>query len=98
MSLNNKQKKALKSLAHPLKPVVMIGNNGLTEGVLAEIDSALAFHELIKVRISAEDRETKVLIAKAIVHESKAEEVQLLGNVLTIFRQSEERRINLPKS
>ena len=40
MNLNNKQKQHLKGLAHPLKPVVMLGNNGLTEGVLAEIEQA----------------------------------------------------------
>ena len=58
MKLNNKQKQHLKGLAHPLKPVVMLGNNGLTEGVLAEIELALEHHELIKVKIAAEARET----------------------------------------
>ena len=59
MNLSTKQKQHLKGLAHPLKPVVMLGNNGLTEGVLAEIDQALTHHELIKVKIATEDRETK---------------------------------------
>ena len=72
MNLNNKQKQHLKGLAHPLKPVVMLGNNGLTEGVLAEIEQALEHHELIKVKIAAEDRETKTLIADAIVRETGA--------------------------
>ena len=48
MNLSTKQKQHLKGLAHPLKPVVMLGNNGLTEGVLAEIEQALGHHELIK--------------------------------------------------
>ena len=55
--LSTKQKQFLKGLAHHLSPVVMLGGNGLTEGVLAEIDNALNHHELIKVKIAgAESR------------------------------------------
>lgn len=61
MNLSTKQKQHLKGLAHPLKPVVLLGSNGLTEGVLAEIEQALEHHELIKVKIATEDRETKNL-------------------------------------
>ena len=70
MNLSTKQKQHLKGLAHPLKPVVMLGNNGLTEGVLAEIEQALEHHELIKVKIASEDRDTKNLIVEAIVRET----------------------------
>ena len=59
MKLSNKQKQFLKGLAHPLKPVVQLGGNGLTEGVLAEIDNALNHHELIKVKVPSDDREEK---------------------------------------
>ncbi|MEG3133279.1 ribosome assembly RNA-binding protein YhbY [Rouxiella sp. T17] len=98
MNLNNKQKQYLKGLAHPLKPVVMLGNNGLTEGVLAEIDQALQHHELIKVKIAAEERETKSLIADAIVRETKAINVQVIGNMLVLYRPStEDRKIILPR-
>ena len=54
MNLNKKQIQYLKGEAHSLKPVVLLGSNGLTEGVIAEIDSALEHHELIKVKISKE--------------------------------------------
>ena len=57
MQLSNKQKKHLKALAHHLDPVVLLGANGLTEGVVAEIDLALEHHELIKVKIPGDDRE-----------------------------------------
>jgi RNA-binding protein len=98
MNLNNKQKQHLKSLAHPLKPVVMLGNNGLTEGVIAEIEHALQHHELIKVKIAAEARETKALIVDAIVRETKAINVQVIGNILVIYRQNEnDRKIILPR-
>ncbi|MEA0983790.1 ribosome assembly RNA-binding protein YhbY, partial [Salmonella enterica] len=62
MNLSTKQKQHLKGLAHQLKPVVMLGNNGLTEGVLAEIEQALEHTELIKVKMASDDRETKNLI------------------------------------
>ncbi|MBS9422846.1 ribosome assembly RNA-binding protein YhbY [Photorhabdus caribbeanensis] len=97
MTLNKKQVQHLRSLAHPLKPVVMIGNNGLTEGVLAEIEQTLSHHELIKVKIAGEDRETKNLIANAIVRETGAYNVQIIGKTLVLYRQSEERKIILPK-
>lgn len=98
MNLNNKQKQFLKGLAHPLKPVVMLGNNGLTEGVLAEIEQALQHHELIKVKISTEERETKSLIADAIVRETKAVNVQVIGSMLVLYRPStEDRKIILPR-
>ena len=98
MNLNNKQKQYLKGLAHPLKPVVMLGNNGLTEGVLAEIELALQHHELIKVKVAAEERETKTLIVDAIVRETKASNVQVIGNMLVLYRPStEDRKIILPR-
>ncbi|WP_074013203.1 ribosome assembly RNA-binding protein YhbY [Candidatus Sodalis sp. SoCistrobi] len=97
MNLNNKQKQHLKGLAHSLKPVVMLGNNGLTEGVLAEIEQALEHHELIKVKIAAEERETKTLIADAIIRESGASKVQVICNILVLYRPAKERKITLPR-
>ncbi|NIG62109.1 MAG: ribosome assembly RNA-binding protein YhbY [Serratia symbiotica] len=97
MHLNNKQKQHLKGLAHLLKRVVMLGNSGLTEGVLAEIEQALEHHELIKVKIASEDRETKILIADAIVRETGACNVQFIGSTLILYRQSKERKINIPR-
>ncbi len=97
MNLSNRQKQYLKSEAHHLKPTVMIGANGFTQGVLAEIENALTFHELIKIKVSAEDRETKKLICDAIIRETKAVSVQLVGSIFTIFRPSEEKKISLPK-
>lgn len=97
MTLNNKQRQYLKGLAHSLKPVVLLGQHGLTEGVMAEIDLALNHHELIKVKVAAEDRDVKKLIMDAIVRESGAIKVQTIGHILTIYRQSEQRKIILPR-
>ena len=96
-NLSTKQKQFLKGLAHHLSPVVMLGGNGLTEGVLAEIDNALNHHELIKVKISGADRETKQLIIDAIVRETQSSNVQTIGHILVLYRPSEEGKIQLPR-
>ena len=98
MSLTTKQRQFLKGLAHHLSPVVMLGGNGLTEGVLAEIDNALNHHELIKVKIAGADREVKQLIIDAIVRETKAVNVQTIGHILVLYRQSDDKKITLPKA
>lgn len=97
MSLTNKQKQFLKSKAHDLKPVILLGGNGLTEGVVAEIENALNYHELIKIKVPGEDREQKMLIMDAIIRETKAEKVQIIGKILVLFRQTEDKKIQLPR-
>jgi len=80
-----------------MKPVVQLGSNGLTEGVVAEIDNALNHHELIKVKVPTDDREEKSLIMDAIVRETQSEKLQVIGHTLIIYRPTEERKIQLPK-
>ncbi|RUO65677.1 RNA-binding protein [Pseudidiomarina planktonica] len=96
-NLSNKQKQFLKSQAHSLKPVVLLGNNGLTEGVLAEIETALAHHELIKVKVPEEDREVRAQIYATIVAETGAQQVQVIGKVQILYRPSELKKITLPR-
>ena len=93
MKLTNKQIQFLRGEAHSLKPVVQLGSNGFTEGVLAEIENSLEIHELIKVKIPAELN----LYVEAIIRESKAVKVQLIGKTLVLFKQAKEPRIVLPK-
>ena len=97
MKLTNKQKQHLKGLAHSLKPVVIVGGNGVTENVLAEIDSALTHHELIKVKVASEDREEKKALMDHIVEQSGAVKLQVIGHMLIIYRQSEDKKIDIPK-
>lgn len=97
MTLSKKQKQFLKGLAHPLKPVVLLGQNGLTEGVLAEIDNALNYHELIKVKVATDDREMKQLIIDAIVRETEAQAIAKIGHIVVLYRQSEDKKIELPR-
>jgi RNA-binding protein len=95
--LSKTQIKFLRSKAHSLKPVVMIGDKGLTENVLEELNIALNHHELIKVRIRTEEREDKKAIIKAICEKTQAQEVQVIGHVLALYRQSDDVKIILPK-
>ncbi|ADN77084.1 protein of unknown function UPF0044 [Ferrimonas balearica DSM 9799] len=96
--LTNKQKQYLKGLAHSLRPVVLLGANGLTEGVLAEIEQALDHHELIKVKAATEDREMKRAIMDAIARETGATEVQVIGHIQVLYRPSKQPKIELPKA
>jgi RNA-binding protein len=88
MSLTPKSRQALKAKAHVLKPFILIGSNGLTEAVQKEIDLALNHHELIKIRISTNDREAKRAIYAEICSVQKAEAVQLIGNVAVVYRKN----------
>ena len=90
MKLTNNQKKFLRSLAHDLKPFVMIGQNGLSESVLTEIDSTMLKHELIKIKLRVDNRKEKQQILEKIIEFSHAELVQVIGGVLVIYRPFED--------
>ncbi|MCF8975357.1 YhbY family RNA-binding protein, partial [Pseudomonas edaphica] len=60
MPLTQEQKKQYKSIGHHLKPVLIVADNGLTEGVLAELERALGDHELIKIKVNILDREARL--------------------------------------
>lgn len=98
MKLTNNQKKYLRSLAHDLSPVVMVGQHGLSDAVLAELKSSMAIHELIKIKIRAENREEKQQITDKIVAFSEAAIVQVIGGVLVIYKSfDEDPVISLPR-
>jgi len=95
--LNNSQIKHLKGLAHDLKPVVMIGDKGLTEAVMEEIKIALDAHELIKINIRADEREERNDMIDKIVKKTQSSKVQTIGGKLVIFKRSKEAKIAIPK-
>lgn len=88
--LKEKQKKTLRGLAHSRKPVVLMGNAGLTDGVLAALDEALLIHELVKVKVAAEDRQERDRIIQTMLERSNAELVQRVGHIATLFRRNPE--------
>lgn len=97
-NLSNKQTRHLRSLAHGLKPVVIVGDKGLTTAVLEEIDSALEIHELIKVKVRADEREERQQMIQTMTKKTHSENVQRVGHIVTLFRRNKEAKIALPKS
>jgi RNA-binding protein len=98
MQLTDYQKKKLRRLAHGLKPVVMIGAAGLTDNIVREIDSSLEYHELIKLRVSAEDRQDRDQMINSICEQTKAELVQRIGHIAVLFRRNAQKpKISLKK-
>lgn len=91
MSLKGSQIRFLRQQAHSLKPVVLTGQHGLSESVINEIDSALEHHELIKVRISASDKEEKKAMIEALCKQTRSVLVQTVGHVATLFRHKKDR-------
>ena len=87
--LTNNQKKYLRKLAHDLNPVVMIGQQGLSEAVLSELDSTMKKHELLKIKIRVDDRNKKKEMVDRIIKLSEALLVQIIGSVLVIYRPFE---------
>ena len=65
---------------------------------MAEIEGALSHHELIKVKVPTDDREEKSLIMEAIIRETQAHKLQVIGHVLIMYRQSEEKKIDIPRA
>ena len=97
MSLNRGQIKYLKGICHNIKPVVMLGNKGLTETVMAEIEAALDQHELIKLKLRG-SREQREQWLASIIKDSKAELVLKIGQVACLFRRNkDEPKLELPR-
>lgn len=88
MPLNNEQKKQYKSIGHDLKPVLIVAGNGVNEGVAAELERALADHELIKVEIRSEDREERAAAIAELCKVGRAELVQAIGKRALIYRKN----------
>ena len=86
LTLTPKERQTLKGRAHSLNPVVMLGNAGLSEPVLKEIDRALNAHELIKIRVPTDDEAERTRIFSDIATRLAAARVQSIGKVLVLYR------------
>ena len=96
--LTASQIRYLRGLAHPLKPVLLLGSRGVTPGVLKELEQALDDHELIKVRLSGGDRAARRAELAKLAETSRAETVQAIGHIAVLYRRNDEQpRIALPK-
>lgn len=86
MTLTETEKRRLRGLAHHLSPCVHVGNAGITPGVLAELDGALAHHGLIKIKVRADDRAQRNAIITELALRCDAAVVARIGNIAVLYR------------
>lgn len=96
MDITTKQKKFLRAKAHSLNVVVTIGAKGLTQAVKDEVELALSKHELIKIKLPADDKTEKLKTLTSLCTELKAVQAQLIGRVGVLYRPAKPAVINLP--
>lgn len=97
MSLSETQKRYLRGLGHQLKPIVMVGEAGLSASLLQEYETTLAHHELIKVRVKVGDRVERDALVNELCAKGKAEMVQRVGNTALLYRPNpDKKKIVLP--
>ena len=100
MNLSEPQKKYLRGRGHDLKPLIMVGDAGLTESLLAEFESTLAHHELIKVKVRASDRAARDKMIETMCADHSAALIQRIGNVALLYRanpdKEPEKRLRIP--
>jgi RNA-binding protein len=96
MQITTKQKSHLRSMAHNLKPVVTVGNAGLSDSVLRELDLTLEHHELIKVRIQSGDRDERKKLIEDLCDQSNSSLIQSIGHIAVIYRPAKKPVIKLP--
>ena len=98
MPISPSQRRYLRSLAHDLNPVILLGNKGATAAVVKELDLALSHHELVKVKLSGGDKEERVAQVDVLLTGTGAENVQQIGHVVVLFRRNEdEPKLALPR-
>jgi len=100
MDLTESQKKYLRGRGHALKPLIMVGDAGLSESLLAEYESTLAHHELIKVKVRAADRDSRDAMIASLCAEHGATLIQRVGNIALLYRanpdKKPEKRLRIP--
>jgi len=99
MALSKKQIKFLRTKCHALKAVIMMGQKGLTEEVLNELNIALTHHELVKIKLAVDDRDVRKQMIVEICEKSQSEEVQSIGKTLSIYRVNPDQTIiDIPRN
>ena len=88
MDLTERQRKFLRGLAHPLEPLILVGNAGLTAGVVKETARALHDHELVKVKVRGADREARERAFEALASQTGSASVHRIGHVGVFYRRN----------
>jgi RNA-binding protein len=89
-SMKQSTRKQLKQIAHHLDPVIIVGEQGISEPLIAETQRALHDHELIKVKIQTEDREQRRAMGQSLAEACAADIVQTIGKITVLFRRNPE--------
>jgi RNA-binding protein len=98
MAISPSQRRYLRSLAHDLHPVILLGAKGATDAVVKELDLALSHHELVKVKLSGGDKEDREAQIDTLIEGTGAESVQQIGHIVVLFRRNEDDpRLALPR-
>lgn len=96
--LTSSQSRFLRGQAHDLKAMLQVGGKGITDTLIAEVDLALEHHELIKIKVAAEDREARDEMIDSIAERTESALVQRIGHTAVLYRPSREKRqIVLPR-
>ena len=95
--LTGKQRRHLRALAHPLRPIVQVGKGGLDDGLIAAVDQALTDHELVKVKIGEAADLDRHEAADELASRTRSEVAQVLGNIAVLYRADpDDPKIELP--
>ncbi len=99
VALTNAQTRFLRGQAHDLKALLQVGGKGITDALVAEVDGALEHHELIKIKVSAEDRDARAAMIDDLLARTDAALVQRIGHTAVLYRPSKDKRhIVLPRA
>jgi RNA-binding protein len=98
-NLSTNQKKFLRGLAHDLNPMIIIGSQGVTDSLMAELEKTLNHHEILKIKIAAGEREDRNLVIEYVIKATRAQLVQSVGKMFVIYRaRAKDPQLELPKS
>ena len=96
MQLNNKQKKFLKAKAHALKPIITIGNKGISDSLVSELDETLNAHELLKIKLPGVEKSARSKLLIEVCNMTNAQEIGLIGRIGIVFRPRKDSKFDLP--
>ena len=88
MTLSAADKKQYRAIAHNLNPVIIVGDKGLSETLMEELNRALSDHELIKVKVAIGDRDDRAQLIETLAKDSGAELVQTIGKIAVLLRRN----------
>ncbi|MEE9328442.1 MAG: YhbY family RNA-binding protein [Cocleimonas sp.] len=89
--MNKTQIKQLKAIAHKLKPIVTVGQQGMKETISDELESALEFHQLVKLKVNLGDRDARDTLIDELAKKHRADLIQRIGNVAVYYRRNHDK-------